>query len=57
MAGALLDVVSADILLTQDATYLAETTFDVADREVSGVFLVMPSEELLQTLLEQAHAA
>jgi chemotaxis protein CheC len=57
MAGALLDVVSADILLTQDETYLAETTFDVSDREVSGVFLVMPSEELLQTLLEQAHAA
>ncbi len=54
MAGALLDVVSADILLTQDETYLAETTFAVAEREVSGVFLVMPSEQLLRTLLEQA---
>ena len=54
MAGALLDVVSVDILLTQDETYLAETTFAVAEREVSGVFLVMPSEQLLRTLLEQA---
>ncbi len=57
MAGALLDVVSADILLTQDETYLAETTFDVADREVSGVFLVMPSEQLLTALMAQVNAA
>jgi chemotaxis protein CheC len=51
MAGALLDVVSADILLTQDETYLAETTFAAEDREISGVFFVMPSEELRDALL------
>ena len=50
MAGALLDVVTADILLTQDETYLAETTFKVADNEISGLFFVMPSEHLLEAL-------
>ena len=57
MAGALLDVVSADILLTQDKTYLAETTFSTSDREISGVFFVMPSEELRDALLQAERAA
>ena len=57
MAGALLDVVSADILLTQDDTYLAETTFTGEDREISGVFFVMPSEELRDALLSAERAA
>ncbi len=57
MAGALLDVVSADILLTQDETYLAETTFSAEDREISGVFFVMPSEELRDALLSAERAA
>ena len=57
MAGALLDVVSADILLTQDDTYLAETTFAAEDREISGVFFVMPSEELRDALLGAGRAA
>ena len=57
MAGALLDVVSADILLTQDETYLAETTFATPDREISGVFFVMPSEELRGALLRAERAA
>ncbi|MEE8338325.1 MAG: chemotaxis protein CheC, partial [Dehalococcoidia bacterium] len=57
MAGALLDIVSADILLTQDETYLAETTFAAEDREISGVFFVMPSEELRDALLSAKRAA
>lgn len=57
MAGALLDIVSADILLTQDDTYLAETTFACEDREISGAFFVMPSEELRDRLLEAERAA
>lgn len=57
MAGALLDVVTADILLTQDETYLAETTFMTPDREISGVFFVMPSEELRNALLESVPVA
>ena len=52
MAGALLDVVTADILMTSDETYLAESTFQVDGREISGVFFVIPSEELLNALIE-----
>ncbi len=50
MAGALLDVVISDILLSQDETYVAESTFQVSGQEISGNFLVMPSEELLTAL-------
>ena len=51
MAGALLDVVTADILLTQDETFLAESSFEVDGQAVEGVFFVMPSEELLAALV------
>jgi chemotaxis protein CheC len=57
MAGALLDVVTADILLTQDETYVAETTFNVAGNEISGMFFVMPSEQLLEALSNARRAA
>jgi len=57
MAGALLDVVTADILLTQDETYLAETTFEVAGQAIEGGFFVMPSEALLDALTERVAAA
>ena len=57
MAGALLDVVSAEILLTQDETYLAETSFSASDRRISGAFFVMPSEDLLEALLTAKRAA
>jgi chemotaxis protein CheC len=56
MAGALLDVVSADLLLESDDTYLAETTFATADRDITGVFFVMPSEALLSELLAKPEA-
>ena len=52
MAGALLDVVTADILMTADETYLVETTFAVERQEISGVFFVIPSEDLLQALVD-----
>lgn len=57
MAGALLDVVTSDILLHQDETYLAETTFSTEDRDISGVFFVMPSEALKEALLSAERAA
>jgi len=57
MAGALLDVVTAEILLRQDDTYVAETTFTTSDREIEGQFMVMPSEELLEALLTSTKAA
>ena len=57
MAGALLDVVTAEILLRQDDTYVAETTFTTAEREIEGQFMVIPSEELLEALLDTVKAA
>lgn len=54
MAGALLDIVTAEILMTQDETFLAESTFAVSGQEISGVFFVMPSEDLLAALTEKA---
>ncbi|RLT43855.1 MAG: hypothetical protein DWI58_02635 [Chloroflexi bacterium] len=57
MAGALLDVVTSDILMTQDETFLAESTFKVAGDEISGLFFVMPSEDLLDALTRARAAA
>lgn len=57
MAGALLDVVTADILLRSDDTYVAETTFTTTDREIEGQFMVIPSEEFLDALLTSSKAA
>lgn len=57
MAGALLDVVSADILLYSDDTYLANTTFSTTEREISGAFFVMPSQALLDAILSTVVAS
>jgi chemotaxis protein CheC len=57
MAGALLDVVSADILATQDEAFIAETTFTAEGADVTGLFMVMPTEELLDTLVAATKAA
>lgn len=51
MAGALFDVVSADVLLDRDETYLAEATFRAKGHDVNGVFLVMPTDALLDVLV------
>jgi chemotaxis protein CheC len=57
MAGALLDVIAADLLLVQDEAFVAETTFRAPDREISGMFFVMPSAGLLKALQEWSNAA
>jgi chemotaxis protein CheC len=57
MAGALLDIIAADLLMTQDEAFVAETTFRAPDREISGMFFVMPSASLLAALLEWGSAA
>jgi chemotaxis protein CheC len=57
MTGALLDVVTAQILMSQDDTYLAETTFLTEEHQIEGQFMVIPSEELLEALLEGTKAA
>lgn len=50
MAGALLDIIAADILLTQDEAFVADTTFCTADHEMSGTFFVMPGRSLMQAV-------
>ncbi len=57
MAGALLDIVAADLLMTQDDAFVAETTFRAPDREISGMFFVMPSASLMTALVEWEKAA
>ena len=57
MAGALLDIICADILLTQDEAFVAETTFRAPDREISGMFFIIPNENLLRVLLETRQPA
>ena len=57
MAGSLPDVVPADNRLTPDEAHLAATTCTTEDREISGVFFVMPSEDLREALLEAVKAA
>ena len=57
MAGALLDVVSADILLTQDETYVAEASFRVHGEDINGVFMVMPTQELFETIVNSTKVA
>ncbi len=57
MAGALLDIIAADLIMTQDEAFVAETTFTAPDREVSGAFFVMPSAGLLSALEAWGQAA
>ncbi len=51
MAGALFDVISAEVLLDRDETFIAETTFRAQGHDISGVFMVLPTDELLQALV------
>ena len=57
MAGALLDIIAADILLTQDDAFVAETTYHVGDRDIEGQFFVIPTQDPLKALLESRQAA
>ena len=57
MAGALLDVIAADLLLAHDRALIAETTFTTADREISGMFFAVPSHSLFNVLQGAERAA
>jgi chemotaxis protein CheC len=43
MAGAILENIMANILITSDKTYIIETVFGTCDRQVTGTFLVAPA--------------
>ncbi len=57
MAGALLDSLAADILLTQDEAFVAEADYRAADRDIAGQFYVIPTQDLLGVILERRSAA
>jgi chemotaxis protein CheC len=50
MAGALLDIVAADLMMTEDSAFVAESTFRTRARQIDGTFFVMPSGGLLEAL-------
>ncbi len=52
MAGAILDVAMSSILEESAHALVVETNFSTEDRQISGTLLVMPSPDLLRTLLE-----
>lgn len=57
MAGALLDIIAADILQTQDSAFVAEATYRAPDRDITGRFFVIPTQNLLEALLATRTAA
>lgn len=57
MAGALFDIIAADVLLTQDHAFLAQTEFRMADLSTTGAFIVVPRQDLLEVLLQHRSAA
>jgi len=46
MAGAILDAALANVLAFGDTTYIVETVFGTNDRQVSGMFLVIPDPDM-----------
>ena len=57
LAGALLDIIAADILQTQDDAFVAAATYQAPGRNISGLFFVIPTQNLLQALPETRTAA
>ena len=57
MAGALLDLVAADMLLSQNDAFVADLSYLAPDREIAGRLLIIPSQGLLDALLKTRTAA
>ena len=52
MAGAVLDAMTAEIMLEADEALVMETTFGTKDMQINGKFLALPSPDLQFALLE-----
>ncbi len=52
MAGAVLDVALAEVMMETDEACIVEATFGTQDKQVSGTFLVIPSPALLGALTQ-----
>ncbi len=50
MAGAILNVALAEIMMEMDEVCLVEASFGTSDKQVNGTFLVMPSLNLITML-------
>lgn len=51
MAGAILDAILAEIMRETNQIVVVETTFDIRNRQVDGMFFVFPSADLRRILL------
>ncbi|MCH7799927.1 MAG: chemotaxis protein CheC [Chloroflexi bacterium] len=51
MVGAILDSITAEIMMEADEALVMETTFGTEDMQINGVFLALPSLELQNALL------
>jgi len=54
MAGAILDIALTEIMQEQDDILVVKTTFNVDNRQISGIFLVMPTLGFLTAILKHA---
>jgi chemotaxis protein CheC len=50
MAGAVLEVALAAVMMETDQACIVEATFGTQDKQVSGTFLVIPGHDLLSAL-------
>ena len=48
MAGAVLDIVLAQLMQQGDETFIVESSFGTRNKQINGRFLVMPSQGLLE---------
>ena len=57
MAGSVLDMALAEIMLEVDELLIVDTVFGTEDRQIHGTFLVLPSPALVWHLLHGENAA
>ncbi|MDY6893335.1 MAG: chemotaxis protein CheC [Chloroflexota bacterium] len=53
MAGAILDIALADMMMYSDVASIIDAAFGTDDQQVTGSFLVLPTPDLLVTLSQQ----
>jgi chemotaxis protein CheC len=53
MGGAILDVVLADLAKESEEVFVIDTVFEHSDKQVNAVFLVLPRQHYLDTILEK----
>jgi chemotaxis protein CheC len=54
MASAILGVALTPIMMEQDDVLVVQTTFGTANKQIDGAFLVMPTMEFLNAILQKS---